>query len=472
MQGTIPGIITSSPEHGSVASELSPFVDQAALSGSDELHRQHGADLAIPHRHSTTPQNMLFWPCCPVRFHSQDIRYPLNVEVHRISLPPIAIPPKALITSPQSHHWFDGLSFLQFRSLATPYFTHYHPRCMILDEHEVYERTAAQDLLSGLQHTLNHCLVLLVLAIGSVAAAESGDDSWLPSRQDEPSTVNSFEGTGLGFFTLAQSIFAECRNVSWLSVQCLLLSACYYSLQLRVYDQWQAVNQACMTVMLLLQMDPSPTSFQCQLYWVAYLQESQILAELEFPPSGISRLENRIPLPFAAAEERNDPQKAYQFFFLAEIALRRLLNRVHSHLYRLDIMEVSASNPPTTPPAASSLIMYELDHQLEIWRDHLPESLKFDTQADPSLLIGPEVSRTMHEKLVGTLKTRYFAAKAIIFRPFAYKVLHNDDATTPTDDDIAGAKISLESALQVPLQAGLLCDNLRLVPLLLNPSRR
>lgn len=61
---------------------------------------------------------------------------------------------------------------------------------------------------------------------------------------------------------------------------------------------------------------------------------SQILAEIGFPPSGISRFENEIPLPFADSYAEERPEAEYQFFFLAQVALRRLLNRIHSNLYK------------------------------------------------------------------------------------------------------------------------------------------
>ncbi|KAH8810796.1 hypothetical protein F5884DRAFT_749206 [Xylogone sp. PMI_703] len=445
-------------------------VAQRSPSGLNGISSDGEAGLAIPYRHSTTPQRMLLWPCCPVRFHDQDVRYPLSVETCRMNLPSTPIPPKALVSNLPGFHWLDGLSFVQFRCLTASYFMNYHPRCMILDENEFYERNASQALLNGFLPSLNNCLVLLVLAIGSISSVAEGDSSWLPSSQVMSDSISDFEGTGLGFFNLACNIFTECRDVSWLSVQCYLLIAFYRSLQIRVYAQWQAVNQACVTVMLLLQMEPTPTSFQCQLYWIAYLQESQILAELEFPPSGISRLENSIPLPFTGEDEREEAQKVYRLFLLAEIALRRLLNRVHSHLYKLDVTDPPA-NSPATSLAASPPIMYELDHQLEIWHEHLPELLRFDKSTNIETLISPRGARTPREKMTGTLKSRYFAAKAIIFRPFVYRILHNDGPETLSEEDLAGAKVSMESALQVPVQAGLLCDNLRLVPLILNPAR-
>jgi hypothetical protein len=60
---------------------------------------------------------------------------------------------------------------------------------------------------------------------------------------------------------------------------------------------------------------------------------SQLLAEFEFPPSGITRLESLVPLPFMDRGENVDSHDEFDFMLLAQIALRRLLNRIHFHMY-------------------------------------------------------------------------------------------------------------------------------------------
>lgn len=53
---------------------------------------------------------------------------------------------------------------------------------------------------------------------------------------------------------------------------------------------------------------------------------SDILAELDLPPSGISRLEEFVRFP----NDKPEPMSAY---YAGQIALRKLLNRVHLSLY-------------------------------------------------------------------------------------------------------------------------------------------
>lgn len=122
----------------------------------------------------------------------------------------------------------------------------------------------------------------------------------------------------------------------------------------------------------------------------------------------------------------------------------------------------------------STNIIAELDHQLELWRLHLPVALSFPaisiSQAQEiSRATGP---RTIREKLVGVLQARYCAAKTTMHRPFIYRCLHCDDIASLSDDDLGKAQLALFAALFIPLHSGLLSENLSLLPHPMNPCRR
>jgi hypothetical protein len=66
---------------------------------------------------------------------------------------------------------------------------------------------------------------------------------------------------------------------------------------------------------------------------------SDILAELDLPASGISRSEGRIALPKGVftlniPNEIRAPNTRMMFFYSAQIHLRKVLNRVHTDLYK------------------------------------------------------------------------------------------------------------------------------------------
>jgi len=70
---------------------------------------------------------------------------------------------------------------------------------------------------------------------------------------------------------------------------------------------------------------------------------SDILAELDLPASGISRLEGRMNFPkgvFAHTipNEIHDPITMMMLYYSAQIHLRKVLNRVHTDLYKAESM--------------------------------------------------------------------------------------------------------------------------------------
>lgn len=76
-------------------------------------------------------------------------------------------------------------------------------------------------------------------------------------------------------------------------------------------------------------------------YWTCLQLESDILAELDLPASGISRLEGRIALPkgrftLSLPNEICAPSTMMMFFYSAQIHLRKVLNRVHTDLYKVE----------------------------------------------------------------------------------------------------------------------------------------
>jgi hypothetical protein len=71
------------------------------------------------------------------------------------------------------------------------------------------------------------------------------------------------------------------------------------------------------------------------------LFDSDILAELDLPASGISRSESRIAFPkgvftYVLPNEIRPPNTMMMFYYSAQIHLRKALNRVHTDLYKAE----------------------------------------------------------------------------------------------------------------------------------------
>ena len=130
--------------------------------------------------------------------------------------------------------------------------------------------------------------------------------------------------------------------------------------------------------------------------------------------------------------------------YLAEISVRRLLNRIHNSLYPRKKQVLSLS--PTTLMAAeefsiedvSSMITVcdELHAQLETWHSSIPEPFR------PILGVGSPTMELNDRQAV--LRIRYFAARHIIYRPFLlYIATHG--AERASDSMIDKAAICIES---------------------------
>lgn len=146
------------------------------------------------------------------------------------------------------------------------------------------------------------------------------------------------------------------------------------------------------------------------VYWTCLQLESDLLAELDIPASGISRSESMIPLPkgkwtiIPLSNDMKDPHVLMMMFYSAQIHLRKVLNRVHTDLYKV---EKEGEN------RWSSSVQEALSHNLNMWRFSLPEVMGWE-DADPP---AKEIN-------AARMRAKYYGARYIIHRPLLYHALH------------------------------------------------
>jgi len=153
-----------------------------------------------------------------------------------------------------------------------------------------------------------------------------------------------------------------------------------------------------------------------RLFWSCFLIECDRLAELELPQSGLQQLIDETSLPSCF-----NLDSAQSTYYLAEISIRRLLNRIHNSLYPrkqnfLTLSSTSLATPENLSEARISsvkTICEELQRQLDMWYDSIPVQYRFPLDVEPT---------TNDRQTV--LRIRYFATKHIIYRPFVlYAIL-------------------------------------------------
>ncbi|XDG09304.1 hypothetical protein ABKA04_008919 [Annulohypoxylon sp. FPYF3050] len=207
--------------------------------------------------------------------------------------------------------------------------------------------------------------------------------------------------------------YFERVNVCVLAAQCHLLAAAYLFYLVRPLEAWNLLCTVSSKLQLLLMTPTRVPDDQRELleriYWNALLFESDLLAELDLPHSGVVQFEEGVGLPGGfQGEESEAVGRDDLWYFLAEIALRRLLNRVSQLIYSKDSMASTTSLEP---------VVAELDFQLTQWYESLPLALQF-----------PFTRTTLPDPVQTVLRLRFFACRTIIYRPYILAVLDNEQA--------------------------------------------
>ncbi|KAJ5459209.1 hypothetical protein N7530_011153 [Penicillium desertorum] len=270
------------------------------------------------------------------------------------------------------------------------------------------------------------CLSLLVAAIGHVV------------EDDEAVVLHTpyFEAA----FASLPIIIGEC---SIRSVQCLMLIGLYYCCLLKPCQAHDYCLIASSKIQNIIKSglegdDPNAVEQTRLAYWGVLLLENEIGGQLDVAKSGIWCLDEHVPLPLchqtwhftpestpAAIPSPPSPGSAHsthtsvqnmQSYFLAEIAMRRMLHRCNT------AVQVTSGGKYVYAPG----IALELEHQLEEWYRYLPEMNSFgkgDVSQPLTLVNIPPCP------LSNFLRVQYYCCKLSIYWPAVYQAMQ-DGATT------------------------------------------
>ena len=258
-------------------------------------------------------------------------------------------------------------------------------------------------LSNGFREGPESCIVLLVLALGQ--ASLRGSISRIVPHEDPP---------GLQYFTAAWALLpGMMTSNSVLAAQCHLLAAAYLFYLVRPLEAWNLLCTTSTKLQLLLMTPNRVPADQRELteriYWNALLFESDLLAELDLPHSGVVAFEENVGLPCGfEGDEQEAVGRDDLWYFLAEIALRRLLNRVSQLIYSKDSLASTTNLEP---------VVAELDFQLTQWYENLPLPLQF-----------PFTRAMLPDPVQTVLRLRFYACRTIIYRPYILAVLDNEQA--------------------------------------------
>ncbi|KAH2026988.1 hypothetical protein KXV65_006945, partial [Aspergillus fumigatus] len=472
--------------------------DQSLSLIMSTLHRLEPDDFVFDERPNTTDSNghvsisfsqhgVILWPgareILPRKLLEAHERlgrnYVIDLEMKRPHLPMYIYP-----YPPQAgEDWLETLPLAMIKGLSDAFFATFNPFTPIMDKTFYFAFTLGAAIESGFGYTIETCLVLNVMALGCLAVLSHQEGNYpLPgtrsSRFEPPEWMGVIheEPPGLRFFNEARRRigFLMCDN-DIQSCQFYLLSYVYYSQILRPMDSWAMIHRAATCCLSMLtnhdvNFDEWEGDMKSRVYWNTLMNETILVQELHLPPSGLSRLEELVPIPkfigfesvdfvparFSSSSDEID-ESFFQYHFLAQVAHRIILTRIRRSLYFY-------SDSGTFPlPAVNA----ELRHQLEQWRINLPPALQFSdsqpsTPMDPNPSPAPvsplpiDPNRPLSPAIAVTeamLRGRYMIANFHIGRPYLYKALRIPQRVT--DHDLEQMRNGLRHAMDWPPVGGI-----------------
>ncbi|OJJ67456.1 hypothetical protein ASPBRDRAFT_343320 [Aspergillus brasiliensis CBS 101740] len=271
------------------------------------------------------------------------------------------------------------------------------------------------------EKSLENAIVLLILALGSICEVQGAipgpvTDTPVDFQKERipgPSTRNMLSSAVAGLY--AGQLAHPFQSHGWIYQAA---RACQVLVRSKRYEQ----------------MNDGPLKDLYNFaYWTCLQLESDILAELDLPASGISRAEARIELPkgrtLSLPNDPAAPNTMMMFFYSAQIHLRKVLNRVHTDLYKVEKQNENRW---------SANVQEILSMNLELWRSSLPDLMKWKDTDLPD----PDIN-------VARMRAKYYGARYIIHRPLLYWALHHSNPTengrsasvdSPTGSAMSGAK--------------------------------
>ncbi|KAH7264668.1 hypothetical protein B0J15DRAFT_464542 [Fusarium solani] len=260
------------------------------------------------------------------------------------------------------------------------------------------------------------CLAMLVMALGSFAAADT-----ITSALDKQ--------LGAEYFAEASKLLPEVLlDFSIRSLQCLTFFAVYYMHLIRPCQAHDHILMASARAQNMLKIHSRGSDMKTvealrRAYWAILLIESELSVQLDLPDSGIWKHEEEVQLPspngiwrFSLPGDSAMSSPSSQIFefssdtipvyFLAEIAMRRMLRRCTTSLSKSTEGEFRYA----------PVIARELELQLDGWYKYLPSSLVFHKQP-MALYEVAEVPRAQF------LQAQFFACKASISWPAVYQTI-------------------------------------------------
>ena len=354
--------------------------------------------FTIPEHHSTSSNYLLSTSSVKEMIGHNPSDYFFRLE-SKNELPPALTQPGAA-----SQVLATDLSVGTTEGLVSSFFAKVHCHHPLLQPSEFAQRYA-EAAATGYAPGPSSLLCMTVFALGSWAA------------NDTLETAQTLSGMAYIQRALPELLSTAMWHFSsdTTVLQALVYAAVYLAYLARPLHSWRVINMATTVTHFVLtrlenpKIDDSSRERIIRCFWSCFMIECDRLAELEVPQSELQKLADTMPLP-SFGGGYDDAETTY---FLAEISIRRLLNRVHNSVYpRLQSVNIEDADIISYDQLNKFRnVCQELHRQLDIWHSSIPGSHNVDLHG----------TRPLQHPREQFLRMRFFASLHIIYRPF---VLH------------------------------------------------
>ncbi|OCL05195.1 hypothetical protein AOQ84DRAFT_299382 [Glonium stellatum] len=468
-----------------------------------------GLEPSRNYTHLTTPHKVLLWPAISMHMSAlningvDDLYYILEAGTpwilrHELAKHPEVLPCDRFLESKPatSMGYNDNGKRVLFAELTPDtmskyshaYFSTFNGLFPILDREEFVSDVLQVVARTGFGDSdFPSIIALLVFALGSAAEEGTYGLPLMPNSGIRGGTAT--RPPGLELFNEARRrlgfIMTQC-NVE--NIQCLLLASIYYEACARHPDFWRCTVNAATACQVLLRCEAIEWNSRKgnaikRIYWTCNTVENWYHIDLDLPRTGICDHEDIVPLPTDNSLAIGAESQHNLLHFSAMISLRRLITRIHSAIFEATNNSAESPDEHGSPPTT---VINELARQLESWRALLPPSLQWsdtDRFAYPSAnslytrrpsvplftlaeeqVPSEQSTGAILDILTAQLRSRYYYARFMIYRPFVFKALHYPEHMSPEDRQLAGC--CLQAALLWPIAMAPCKDRKRLVPVL------
>ncbi|KAI1381026.1 hypothetical protein F4677DRAFT_452605 [Hypoxylon crocopeplum] len=237
---------------------------------------------------------------------------------------------------------------------------------------------------------------------------------------------------GLEYFALAMDIMgSHTGGFNLKHVYAHILAGLYYGQLGRVLESWSLISLASRNLQVILRPSLARLSRSHEqgksigqsrrdnqlafAFWTCLQLESDILAELPLPQSGILQYEDRMPYPNSEYAVNQGFSEHVVTGYIAQLYLRKQLNQVHSLLYDSEKQNKNKNGITLDDPAIGEGIK-RIEEMLKNSRNRwVPLGYRWDDTDPPASDI-----------LGARLRAKYWGSQVILYRPFLRAILERE----------------------------------------------